>query len=411
MGSEGGPRVNHIETNGETRLNYAQPVEAARINNTQSSQEQRVKEDQISTVAKSNQFMNGDAKINVPIQRTSPTSPTENHINQSHDPVLPQLEETEDLSIKTEKVYTTLLRNQTGLGFSIAGGKGAVPYMEGSHGLYISKISDDGAASKDGKLRVGDKIVQINGVDVTNEDHKQAIAMLTGNERFVRLVVERKSLVPRIDMTNITVKSMSEKSPKVFGLPKPYTGLYSSNSYMANRPGLRTREAGNYGKTLIGASESLVSNSNLYNKLPGLSAVPGADSPTATSLLYKGERGNSSTSLLFNKEQGTSSSKLHLRTAPSPGPISSQDFQKMIPDSIKSKIVADFEKDTNGEEKVDLEAKESGNIKDMVLDLENRSNAAITSKLTNLGVVTESITKTTFTETTVKRVLTTKWYR
>lgn len=27
-----------------------------------------------------------------------------------------------------------------------------------------------------------------------------------------------------------------QQSPRLFGLPKPYTGLYSANSYMANRP-------------------------------------------------------------------------------------------------------------------------------------------------------------------------------
>ena len=38
----------------------------------------------------------------------------------------------------------------------------------------------------------------------------------------------------------------SENSPKVFGVPKPYKGLYSASSYMANRPsyGLRNREPG-----------------------------------------------------------------------------------------------------------------------------------------------------------------------
>ena len=75
--------------------------------------------------------------------------------------------------MKVERIYTTLLRDQTGLGFSIAGGQGAAPFREGSESLFISKISDIGAAAKDGKLSVGDKIVQINGVDVTYARHDQ----------------------------------------------------------------------------------------------------------------------------------------------------------------------------------------------------------------------------------------------
>ena len=37
----------------------------------------------------------------------------------------------------------------------------------------MSKITDGGAAARDAKLRVGDKIVQINGVDVTDARHDQ----------------------------------------------------------------------------------------------------------------------------------------------------------------------------------------------------------------------------------------------
>ena len=66
-----------------------------------------------------------------------------------------------------------MLRDNTGLGFSIAGGLGAAPFKEGSESLFVSKITDGGTAHRDGKLRVGDKIVQINGVDVSDARHDQ----------------------------------------------------------------------------------------------------------------------------------------------------------------------------------------------------------------------------------------------
>ena len=66
-----------------------------------------------------------------------------------------------------------MLRDNSGLGFSIAGGLGAAPFKEGSESLYVSKITDGGTAHRDGKLRVGDKIVQINGVDVSDARHDQ----------------------------------------------------------------------------------------------------------------------------------------------------------------------------------------------------------------------------------------------
>lgn len=62
--------------------------------------------------------------------------------------------------------------------------------------------------------------------------HEQAVALLTGLERFVRLVVERE--IPLSQANAATVLTPSEKSPRVIGAPKPYTGLYNANSYIAN---------------------------------------------------------------------------------------------------------------------------------------------------------------------------------
>ena len=87
------------------------------------------------------------------------------------------IQESEDLVIKIEKIYTTLLRDNTGLGFSIAGGLGATQFKEGSESLYVSKITDGGTAHRDGKLRIGDKIVQINGVDVSDARHDQVLLL------------------------------------------------------------------------------------------------------------------------------------------------------------------------------------------------------------------------------------------
>ena len=75
--------------------------------------------------------------------------------------------------MRLERVFTTLIRDPTsGLGFSISGGKGADPWIEGSDAVYISKVAEGGPAAKDGKLLVGDKLVQINGVDVAEADHR-----------------------------------------------------------------------------------------------------------------------------------------------------------------------------------------------------------------------------------------------
>ncbi|XP_046396097.1 protein lap4-like isoform X3 [Ischnura elegans] len=131
-------------------------------------------------------------------------------------------------------IHTTLIRDQNGLGFSIAGGKGSSPFRDGSDGVYISRLTEGGAAEKDGKLQVGDRVISINGVDVEGARHDQAVAMLTGLDRFVRLVVERErvgeaAVNPSIQPSH-TLPSQSPTA-RVFGLPKPYTGLYSTSGY------------------------------------------------------------------------------------------------------------------------------------------------------------------------------------
>lgn len=48
-----------------------------------------------------------------------------------------------------------------GLGFNIKGGKD-VPFIEGDPGIFVCKIRDAGAAVKDGRLKEGDLILEVN---------------------------------------------------------------------------------------------------------------------------------------------------------------------------------------------------------------------------------------------------------
>ena len=209
-------------------------------------------------------------------------------------------------SSKIERVYTSLMRDYNGsFGFSISGGKGADPYIEGDEAVYISKVVEHGPAHRDGKIRVGDKLVQIDGIDVSDAEHTKVVEMvslssypgtielkihatsldlqLTARTQFVRLCVERRQL-ELLDSSS----SPDGKSPKIFGLPRPYTGLYSSSSYMANRPSYvgRNREPGQYtlGDSPASKKTSTSSTSSL-GRLPGVSAIlsPASDSTSVTS--------------------------------------------------------------------------------------------------------------------------------
>ncbi|XP_014868996.1 PREDICTED: protein scribble homolog isoform X12 [Poecilia mexicana] len=95
-----------------------------------------------------------------------------------------------------QRFSTCLIRNDKGLGFSIAGGKGSTPYRTGDTGIYISRIAEGGAAHRDSTLRVGDRVISINGVDMTEARHDQAVALLTGTSPTIALLVERDLNAP-----------------------------------------------------------------------------------------------------------------------------------------------------------------------------------------------------------------------
>ncbi|XP_074915644.1 tax1-binding protein 3 [Chelonoidis abingdonii] len=86
------------------------------------------------------------------------------------------------------------------LGFSIGGGidqdPAQNPFSEDKtdKGIYVTRVTEGGPAEVAG-LQVGDKIMQVNGWDMTMVTHDQARKRLTKrNEEVVRLLVTRHSL-------------------------------------------------------------------------------------------------------------------------------------------------------------------------------------------------------------------------
>ncbi|XP_040288400.1 protein scribble homolog isoform X4 [Bufo bufo] len=104
----------------------------------------------------------------------------------------PEEEEEEPVLSRNQRLSTCLIRNDKGLGFSIAGGVGSTPYRVGDTGIFISRIAEGGAAHRDGALRVGDRVLSINGVDMTEARHDQAVALLTSTSPTITLLVERE---------------------------------------------------------------------------------------------------------------------------------------------------------------------------------------------------------------------------
>ncbi|CAH2286212.1 scribble homolog isoform X14 [Pelobates cultripes] len=121
-----------------------------------------------------------------PLRPEDDYNPREKHI------VIPFPEDLLSPPSANQRISTCLMRNDKGLGFSIAGGVGSTPYRSGDTAIFISRIAEGGAAHRDGALRVGDRVISINGVDMTEARHDQAVALLTSTCPTITLLVERE---------------------------------------------------------------------------------------------------------------------------------------------------------------------------------------------------------------------------
>ncbi|KAM9582815.1 disks large homolog 1 isoform 4-T6 [Trichechus inunguis] len=83
-----------------------------------------------------------------------------------------------------------LIKGPKGLGFSIAGGVGN-QHIPGDNSIYVTKIIEGGAAHKDGRLQIGDKLLAVNSVCLEEVTHEEAVTALKNTSDFVFLKVAK----------------------------------------------------------------------------------------------------------------------------------------------------------------------------------------------------------------------------
>ncbi|XP_072330132.1 disks large homolog 1 isoform X5 [Scyliorhinus torazame] len=91
----------------------------------------------------------------------------------------------------TEKILEIkLVKGPKGLGFSIAGGVGN-QHIPGDNSIYVTKIIEGGAAHKDGRLQIGDKILAVNTASLDEVSHEDAVTALKNTAEVVYLKVAK----------------------------------------------------------------------------------------------------------------------------------------------------------------------------------------------------------------------------
>ncbi|XP_045413180.1 disks large homolog 2 isoform X1 [Lemur catta] len=95
-------------------------------------------------------------------------------------------------------VEIKLFKGPKGLGFSIAGGVGN-QHIPGDNSIYVTKIIDGGAAQKDGRLQVGDRLLMVNNYSLEEVTHEEAVAILKNTSDVVYLKVGKPTTIYMTD--------------------------------------------------------------------------------------------------------------------------------------------------------------------------------------------------------------------
>eukprot|EP00731_Ephydatia_muelleri_P027755 Em0019g628a len=86
-------------------------------------------------------------------------------------------------------VEIELRKGQSGLGFNIRGGIDNV-HIGTDPGIFVTTIKPNGAAAKDGTLRIGDKILEVNGTSLRQVSHREAVRCFQDTGDVIKMVVE-----------------------------------------------------------------------------------------------------------------------------------------------------------------------------------------------------------------------------
>ncbi|KAK6489147.1 tyrosine-protein phosphatase non-receptor type 13 [Huso huso] len=91
------------------------------------------------------------------------------------------------------KLHIKVCSQMGSIGVSIAGGKGSSPYKENDEGIFISRVSKAGLAEKAG-IHIGDRVLEVNGLNLQNVTHHEAVSALKNAGNCIKIVVLRDRL-------------------------------------------------------------------------------------------------------------------------------------------------------------------------------------------------------------------------
>ncbi|XP_022779941.1 tyrosine-protein phosphatase non-receptor type 13-like isoform X3 [Stylophora pistillata] len=115
-----------------------------------------------------------------------------------------------------------LEKRDGGLGLSVSGGINTSVKLGG---IYIKSLLPNGPADMDGRVQIGDRILQVNGISLVGVTHKQAVETIKMAPQRTRLVLDRSVAVNIPKSSGKKTRSQPSDKPFMVELVKGVGGL------------------------------------------------------------------------------------------------------------------------------------------------------------------------------------------
>ncbi|KAH8385301.1 patj homolog [Drosophila serrata] len=134
---------------------------------------------------------------------------------------------------ETEKLQVELKKDANGLGITIAG---YVCEKEELSGIFVKSVSPGSAADLSGRIRVNDRIIEVDGQSLQGYSNHQAVELLKKSGQVVNLRLERYLRGPKFEQlqqaiaANDKLPSSAPGTPSRAPLPTPVTTTPSATT-------------------------------------------------------------------------------------------------------------------------------------------------------------------------------------
>ncbi|KAM5192767.1 E3 ubiquitin-protein ligase LNX isoform 2-T2 [Mantella aurantiaca] len=167
-----------------------------------------------------------------------------------------------------EKVVNIVKDHTESLGMTVAGG---VSNWEWDLPIFVTSVDPDGVIGRDGRVKTGDILLNVNGIDLTGVSRSEAVSLLKNpsSSCVVLRALETKEYEPEEDLSNNSLSMDSvqnsfesrEWSPVWVMWLKLPRYLYSCREIV-----LRRNTAGSLGFSIVGGSEDCNRNKPFFIK-------------------------------------------------------------------------------------------------------------------------------------------------